>query len=90
MPPSFKPSLNSFCFPYRSLYRIRQVTLAQSIFEHWISLDAEEQVNIKGDVQKALINAIESKKVDSDTFKAAEHEVFQLMSADSFGRFKQR
>lgn len=61
---------------------------AQRIYTHFVSESSEQQVNLKSHVSTGVDKSIQSGSVTAETFADAELEIFNLMSEDSFRRFK--
>ncbi len=61
---------------------------AGSIMEEYIYPTAVNQVNIKSNVFKKLVETFDSGIFDKTLFDEAQGEIFNLMSRDSFSRFK--
>lgn len=62
---------------------------AHRIYTEYISESAERQVNIKGPTRRAIKDRVLSGQIDQHLFDTSEDEIINLMSADSFSRFKQ-
>jgi len=61
----------------------------QEIFDEFISSSASTQVNIIGNTQKEIQNALKSPQpITRELFQKAEEDVLALMSRDTFARFK--
>jgi len=61
---------------------------ADFIYQQFICNDAPKQVNIKSASQKLLTSRITEHKVDAHMFREAQNEIYNLMEADNFARFK--
>jgi len=62
---------------------------AQEIYDEYIKSNAEKQVNIIGNTQKEIGNALKSSTpVTRDLLQKAEEEILALMGRDTFVRFK--
>lgn len=70
-------------------YRTRLYNEAKFIHDEWISSNADNQVNIIGEIQNAIEKSVAKGAVHCKLYEAAENEIFALMAADSFARFKQ-
>lgn len=61
---------------------------AENIQKTYIGNQAERQVNLKGSVEAKVLKGLKEVPLRTDVFLPAEEEILALMSADSFGRFK--
>jgi len=63
---------------------------AQTIMGRYIANSATEQVNIKGPSKVQLESMMKDKKINRYMFDKAQKEIFELLSRDSFPRFKKQ
>lgn len=62
---------------------------AQRLCDRFVSDSAAEQVNIDSKVRGAVCARVKSGGVDAAVFRSAKEEILNLMSRDSFKRFKE-
>ena len=62
---------------------------AKKIADTYVVVNAPHQVNIRGETQRNILDAIDKQTVDILTFEEAQTEILRLLDKDSFVRFKQ-
>eukprot|EP00937_MAST-01D_sp_MAST-1D-sp2_P002009 g2009.t1 len=61
---------------------------AREIFAHFVSEDAPHQINIRSATRKQLAKDVKARRFDAGMFRAAQTEIYEMMQADNYARFK--
>lgn len=87
---SYDQLLRWHLFEQVQKYQYRQLVRKQAthIFEQWISSSSPTQVNLMSSSLISLANDMKRGRICATMFEGAETEIFNLMAADSFSRFK--
>jgi CRP-like cAMP-binding protein len=64
------------------------IAKVNAIYEKYIMDNCAQPINIKSNVRALIIKRIQLEDYESDMFKVAKQEIYDLMSLDVFSRFK--